>query len=153
MQQSMSFKYEPRLGTTAHFCEVVVLGRRCNHGASWTIISMASQTVPLNPQPSTLDPTPEGYQLISASGSHWSTQRSTRGNMAKSDHLSVGLSGRGTTRAEDAQGTPTQSHMSPSILVYEENSYVPTVLPAVVAMDHPLPGCLRNPVGVRCVVC
>jgi len=31
------------------------------------------------------------------------------------------LSGRSTTRAEDAQGTPTQSHISPSILVYEEN--------------------------------
>ena len=30
-----------------------------------------------------------------------------------------GLTGRGTTRAEDAQGTPNQSHMSPSILVYE----------------------------------
>jgi len=29
-------------------------------------------------------------------------------------------SGRGTTRAEDAQGTPTQSHISPSILVYED---------------------------------
>ena len=29
-------------------------------------------------------------------------------------------SGRGTTRAEDAQGTPTQSHTSPSILVYED---------------------------------
>jgi len=28
--------------------------------------------------------------------------------------------GRGTARAEDAQGTPTQSHISPSILVYEE---------------------------------
>jgi len=28
--------------------------------------------------------------------------------------------GRGTTRAEDAQGTPTQSHISPSVLVYEE---------------------------------
>ena len=27
--------------------------------------------------------------------------------------------GRGTARAEDAQGTPTQSHISPSILVYE----------------------------------
>ena len=27
--------------------------------------------------------------------------------------------GRGTTRAEDAHGTPTQSHISPSILVYE----------------------------------
>ena len=31
------------------------------------------------------------------------------------------LSGRGTTRAEVAQGTPTQSHISPSILVYEDN--------------------------------
>jgi len=29
-------------------------------------------------------------------------------------------SGRGTTRAEDAPGTPTQSHTSPSILVYED---------------------------------
>jgi len=29
-------------------------------------------------------------------------------------------SGRGTTRAEDDQGTPTQSHISPSILVYED---------------------------------
>jgi len=27
-------------------------------------------------------------------------------------------SGRGTTRAEDAQRTPTQNHISPSILVY-----------------------------------
>ena len=27
-------------------------------------------------------------------------------------------SGRGAARAEDAQGTPTQSHVSPSILVY-----------------------------------
>ena len=32
----------------------------------------------------------------------------------------VGSTGRGTTRAEDAQGTPTQSHISPSILVYED---------------------------------
>ena len=30
-------------------------------------------------------------------------------------------SGRGTTRAEDAQGTPTESHLSPSMLVYEDN--------------------------------
>jgi len=29
-------------------------------------------------------------------------------------------SGRGTTRAEDAQGTPTHSQISPSILVYED---------------------------------
>ena len=31
-----------------------------------------------------------------------------------------GIYGRGAARAEDAQGTPTQSHISPSILVYEE---------------------------------
>ena len=28
---------------------------------------------------------------------------------------------RGAARAEDAQGTPTQRHISPSILVYEDN--------------------------------
>jgi len=33
-----------------------------------------------------------------------------------------GFSGRGAARAEDAQGTPTQSHTSPSILVYEEKT-------------------------------
>ena len=33
------------------------------------------------------------------------------------DRLRVG---RGTTRAEDAQGTPTQGHTSSSILVYED---------------------------------
>ena len=32
----------------------------------------------------------------------------------------VSDSGRGTTRAEDAQGTPTQSHIPPNILVYED---------------------------------
>ena len=30
------------------------------------------------------------------------------------------FSGRGAARAEDAQGTPTHSHISPSILVYED---------------------------------
>ena len=30
--------------------------------------------------------------------------------------------GRGAARAGDAQGTPTRSHISPSILVYEDNS-------------------------------
>jgi len=33
----------------------------------------------------------------------------------------VAYSGRGTTRAKDAQGTPTKSHISTSILVYEDN--------------------------------
>ena len=38
------------------------------------------------------------------------------------DRLRVGWlnGGRGTTRAEDAQGKPTQSHISPSIPVYED---------------------------------
>ena len=30
------------------------------------------------------------------------------------------LSGRGAARTEDAQGTPTQRHISPSVLVYKE---------------------------------
>jgi len=36
-------------------------------------------------------------------------------------HSSHPQAGRGTTRAEDAQGTPTQSHISPSIVVYEHS--------------------------------
>ena len=36
--------------------------------------------------------------------------------------IDSGLVGGGTTRAEDAQGTPTQSHILPSILVYEDYS-------------------------------
>ena len=35
--------------------------------------------------------------------------------------IDSGLVGGGAARAEDAQGTPTQSHISPSILVYEDN--------------------------------
>ena len=45
------------------------------------------------------------------------------------DRLRVGWLnefGRGAARAEDAQGTPTQSHISPSILVYEENPAMST---------------------------
>ena len=38
--------------------------------------------------------------------------------------IDSGLAGRGAARAEDAQGTPTQSPMSPSILVYEDNTRV-----------------------------
>jgi len=41
-----------------------------------------------------------------------------RQSVGRGDRLRVG---RGTTRAEDAQGTPTQSHISSSILVYEDN--------------------------------
>ena len=39
------------------------------------------------------------------------------GDFFRVDRLRVG---RGAARAEDAQGTPTQSHISPSILVYED---------------------------------
>ena len=38
--------------------------------------------------------------------------------------IDSGFSGRGTARVEDAQGTPTQSHTSPSILVYEDEEFV-----------------------------
>ena len=39
-----------------------------------------------------------------------------------SSGIPPGVIERGTTTAEGAQGTPTQSHISPSILVYEEKS-------------------------------
>ena len=48
------------------------------------------------------------------------------------DRLRVG---RGTTRAEDAQGTPTQTHISPSILVYEENPFFSCAAGMVVLGD------------------
>jgi len=38
--------------------------------------------------------------------------------------LGFQASGRGTARAEDAPGTPTQSHISPSILVYEDKTFL-----------------------------
>ena len=34
----------------------------------------------------------------------------------------IRVDGRGAARAENAQGTPTQSHISPSKLVYEDQS-------------------------------
>jgi hypothetical protein len=41
------------------------------------------------------------------------------------------LSGRGAARAEDAQGTPTQGHVSPSSLVYEDTPIGYEVEPTV----------------------
>ena len=42
--------------------------------------------------------------------------------------------GRGAARTEDAQGTPTQSHVSPSILVYEDT-------PPPASLAPPPPAC------------
>ena len=44
--------------------------------------------------------------------------RGTNPSTYACDRLRI-VTGRGATRAKDAQGTPTQSHISPSILVYE----------------------------------
>ena len=38
----------------------------------------------------------------------------------QNERCSWDLSGRGSTRVKDAQGTPTQSHISPHTLVYED---------------------------------
>ena len=46
----------------------------------------------------------------------WDSRLTRRGTTHSRD-----LSGRGAARAEDAQGTPTQSHISPTILVYKDN--------------------------------
>ena len=53
---------------------------------------------------------------------------STLGNPAETGSQSLRSAGRGTARAEDAQGTPTQSHISPSILLYEDNTKVGAAL-------------------------
>ena len=50
------------------------------------------------------------------------------GTVSNNDRLRVGWlngfsSGRGTARAEDAQGTPTLGHVSLSILVYKETTW------------------------------
>ena len=42
-------------------------------------------------------------------------------NFSRFPYLMVTDSGRGAARAEDTQGTPTKSHMSPSILLYKDN--------------------------------
>ena len=42
-------------------------------------------------------------------------------NESMMDSVFVGSTGRGTTSAEDVQETPTQSHISPSILISEEH--------------------------------
>ena len=49
------------------------------------------------------------------------------------------LSGRGAARAEDAQGTPTQSQISPIILAFEEQHA------KTQQSSCPLPGCQGNP--------
>jgi len=49
--------------------------------------------------------------------------------------------GRGTARAEDAQGTPTQSHISPSILLYADKVIreTGTVIPELLLLQQALP--------------
>ena len=50
---------------------------------------------------------------------HESTYVSSSFGRTPFQHSARDLSRRGAVRAEDAQGTPTQSHISPSILVYD----------------------------------
>ena len=50
------------------------------------------------------------------------------GLVTTTDFHSSHPQGRGAARADDAQGTPTQSHISPSIQVYEENTRADSLL-------------------------
>jgi len=70
------------------------------------------------------------YMYMVEYTSIWHTAPSycfTSMNDSKNSTLSLmiprDLSGRGAARAEDAQGTPDQSHISPSILVYEDKQH------------------------------
>ena len=57
--------------------------------------------------------------------------------------------GRGTIRAEDAQGTPTQSHISPSILVYEDSARPSTTAPPNSNPPTPRFRCRGNVAHIR----
>ena len=59
----------------------------------------------------------EGFELWSLGASNARVS-----GEVQCDRLGVGREG--TTRAEDAQGTPTQSHIPPSISVYEDRRRV-----------------------------
>ena len=49
-------------------------------------------------------------------------------------------SGSGTTRAENAQGSPTQSHITPSILIHEDN------IPSQIGMAGRVPERALHPI-------
>ena len=74
-------------------------------------------------------PTPRERERRETTGSRALRERGRHGSMKEYDPwvIDSGLIGstdshseKGTTRAEDAQRTPTQSHIAPSIVVYEE---------------------------------
>ena len=56
---------------------------------------------------------------VGGRGGHLRQEHPQRGTGRRLGPGSHALFGRGAARAEDAQGTPTQSHTSPSIPVYE----------------------------------
>ena len=58
--------------------------------------------------------------------------------------LIVLYAGRGTARAEDAQETPTQSHISPSILVYEDSKEEEDIYSAAVGAPSELPAATQS---------
>ena len=66
------------------------------------------------------------------------------------------FSGRGTTGAEDTHGTPIQSHISPSILIYEDYNARNHVANARNHPNHSVDyDCFRTPIirGVRDQIC
>ena len=51
--------------------------------------------------------------------------------------------GRGAARAEDAQGTPTQSRISPRILVYEDKPCAISTRNGIIELSNDLQGSTR----------
>jgi len=133
--------YEPhiraRLGTTAHFCRVVILKLNPKSCTLKQVLEMCPQLKQEGSYSRRIDflyHSTLGLRVIKEEASTLHLQAGV-GDVSAAE---VPLSSRqpppdrpfpsqrgptpirGTARAEDAQGTPTQSSISPSILVHEE---------------------------------
>jgi len=124
---SMSLTYEPYSEPLHIFCmRRVRLTVEGLEDSAWPLCRnnepgriLASLGFAPNPIPDTRNPKPKIYTNGGVGGRRAASVRSWCWLIDSWD-----LSGRGTKRAEDAQGTPTQSHISPIILVYEEKPVV-----------------------------
>ena len=103
----MSLKYEPA-------------SEPLHISLSWGWIWSYGKAIPRPRYPKPSHEVTNGITLRSPSVRKVDSRQVIDSGLIGSTDFHSSNSGRGTARAEDAQGTPTQSHISPSILVYEE---------------------------------
>ena len=92
---------------------------------------------PLNPAPRTLHPTPyTPHPKPHLPNLEPEPQNPKTPASHVREHVAVIDSGRGTMGAEDAQGTPPQSYVSPSMPVYEDEHQIPLASPTTTHEPH-----------------